>query len=369
MTLRLVSLTPNKLFLGSTEVTRAYLGATEVFGGFSPALLFAGGEQGAWYEPSDLTTLFQDTAGAVPVTAPGQAVARINDKSGNGHNATQATVAARPIYGIRPATGVRNLATGFASFDNPTYWPGPIPARGVVSEIIETGVEDGEDFVVLRFTGVSTFSNNGFGYWSAFSQTPCVAGDQFHGSVRLQVIAGDPAPVLAARVQMLQRATIVAANSPTVKSTTETPTETTLTCTATGTAEAGLNIVWQTGVPIDVTYKVRGLMFERGTARTAYQSNFGPYEITEPGVPSVPYLFDDGVDDELLAAIPDLGTDATLASAAGGSTTILTGQTIGAGSFDVLRGAETNAVVVVDRALTAPQTTNLTQYLDNARGA
>ena len=48
---------------------------------FSPASLFATGEQGAWYDPSDLTTLFQDSAGATPVTAAGQSVGLLLDKS------------------------------------------------------------------------------------------------------------------------------------------------------------------------------------------------------------------------------------------------------------------------------------------------
>lgn len=52
----------------------------------------------AWYDPSDLATLFQDTAGTVPVTADGQAVARVNDKSGGGRHLTQATAANRPLY-------------------------------------------------------------------------------------------------------------------------------------------------------------------------------------------------------------------------------------------------------------------------------
>ena len=42
--------------------------------------LFAAGEQGAWYDPSDLTTLFQDAAGTTPVTAVEQPVGRILDK-------------------------------------------------------------------------------------------------------------------------------------------------------------------------------------------------------------------------------------------------------------------------------------------------
>jgi hypothetical protein len=65
--------------------------------GFDPATLFASGEQGAWYDPSDFSTMFQDTDGTTPVTAVGQAVARINDKSGRGNHATQSNATARPI--------------------------------------------------------------------------------------------------------------------------------------------------------------------------------------------------------------------------------------------------------------------------------
>ena len=41
---------------------------------FSPASLFANGEQGWWYDPSNFATLFQDSAGTTPVTAVEQPV-------------------------------------------------------------------------------------------------------------------------------------------------------------------------------------------------------------------------------------------------------------------------------------------------------
>lgn len=66
-------------------------------GAFSPLSLFAASEQGAWFDPSDFSSMFQDSAGTTPVTAVEQPVGRINDKSGNGNHATQATAAARPI--------------------------------------------------------------------------------------------------------------------------------------------------------------------------------------------------------------------------------------------------------------------------------
>jgi hypothetical protein len=51
------------------------------FTAFSPATLFALAEPGVWYDPSDLTTLFQDPAGTTPVTAPSQSVGLMLDKS------------------------------------------------------------------------------------------------------------------------------------------------------------------------------------------------------------------------------------------------------------------------------------------------
>lgn len=65
---------------------------------WTPLSLFSSGEQGAWYDPSDLTTLFQDSAGTTPVTADGDPVGLMLDKSGNDNHASQSVAAARPIY-------------------------------------------------------------------------------------------------------------------------------------------------------------------------------------------------------------------------------------------------------------------------------
>lgn len=65
---------------------------------FDPASLFAAAQAGGWFDPSDLSTLWQDTAATIPVTSPGQPVARIDDKSGNGNHMTQAAAASMPSY-------------------------------------------------------------------------------------------------------------------------------------------------------------------------------------------------------------------------------------------------------------------------------
>ena len=67
---------------------------------WSPSNLFSKGEPGIWYDPSDITTLFQDSAGTTPVTAVGQTVGRMLDKSGRNNHATQANIARRPTYQI-----------------------------------------------------------------------------------------------------------------------------------------------------------------------------------------------------------------------------------------------------------------------------
>lgn len=58
-------------------------------------------DNGAWFDPSDLSTLYQDAAGTIPVTAVGQPVGKILDKSGNGNHATQSITASRPTLSAR----------------------------------------------------------------------------------------------------------------------------------------------------------------------------------------------------------------------------------------------------------------------------
>lgn len=63
---------------------------------WTPASLFAASEAGGWYDPSDLATVWQDSARTTPgaVNSP---VGALDDKSGNGNHLLQATAGARPI--------------------------------------------------------------------------------------------------------------------------------------------------------------------------------------------------------------------------------------------------------------------------------
>jgi hypothetical protein len=93
------------------------LGSVAGFGiaPFEPYSLFENGEQGAWYDPSDFSTLFTDSAGTTPVTGVEQFVGRMNDKSGRGNHATS-TGTKRPKLAAR-----YNLLTYSEQFDNAAW--------------------------------------------------------------------------------------------------------------------------------------------------------------------------------------------------------------------------------------------------------
>lgn len=71
-----------------------------------------------YWDASDLSTMFQDTAGLVPASAPGQPIALMRDKSRHGINLIQPTVAARPTLARMPETGRRNLLLASNEADN-----------------------------------------------------------------------------------------------------------------------------------------------------------------------------------------------------------------------------------------------------------
>lgn len=56
-----------------------------------------------WLDPQEFASLYQDSAATTAVTAAGDPVGYIRDRSGNGRHATQGTDAARPTYQVDSA--------------------------------------------------------------------------------------------------------------------------------------------------------------------------------------------------------------------------------------------------------------------------
>lgn len=68
---------------------------------FSPSSLY-GSAGGDYWDFSDTSTLFQDTAATSPVTTAAQTIARVNGKLGR-HNLTQGTAGQRPAWAALPS--------------------------------------------------------------------------------------------------------------------------------------------------------------------------------------------------------------------------------------------------------------------------
>ena len=285
---------------------------------FSPLALFAAGEQGAWYDPSDFSTMFQDTAGTTPVTATGQTVGRINDKSGRGNHATQATAASRPIYGIEPFGGRRNLLTFTEQFDNAVWLKGSTttvsantsettdPIGGNTADVLsETAVTN---FHFLELQSAITFVATQYTFTAYLKQgTQRYAGIHINDgtargcSIDLQTGAlGTPYGSATASRQVLAngwfRLTVTA----------------TVSATASGQVAIYLSnsnsLASYAGNTANKIY-IWGAQLETGSTATAYQRVTDQWNVTQAGVPSVAYIQCDGTDDFLVTGTITPGID------------------------------------------------------------
>jgi len=93
---------PNDVYTVQYFAAARFKPAASYFAGaWTPSLLFSASQRGAYYDISDMSTLFQDSAGTTPVTATTQPVAKVLDKSGNGYHVTQSnSTSQRPTLQI-----------------------------------------------------------------------------------------------------------------------------------------------------------------------------------------------------------------------------------------------------------------------------
>lgn len=277
----------------------------------SPAALFAGGEVGVWYDPSDLTTLFQDSAGTTPVTAAGQTVGKILDKSGRGNHATQATSAQRPTYGFHPITGLRNVANGSAAYSNATYWPASSVNSGIT--VTRTAGSDATGaYIDVRYAGTATGGGTDVTFQYAPSRRAASIGDVYTCSAVVQRVSG-VATNSSMSVGVSQEIAPSTYSGGTDSAVTTSATPVTISATHTVTVgnqvRPSVNFGFTIGATIDVTYRIRELQFEKSATRTAYQANYSQYNVTEAGVASAYYLSFDGVDDGMVTNTITPNTD------------------------------------------------------------
>lgn len=158
---------------------------------FTPEQSFQNGELGGWWEPKP-QYLWQDAAGTVPVTQDGDLVARMEDRSGNGHHFTQDAGTERMVY---RTDGVLHWLEGDAVDDD-------IAALGTATalQFLHTGVDS--QFSIAAFTTPTGSNQNLMGTANGFSNTQigsCIslssAGAILHAVTNGDGVAGNQARV------------------------------------------------------------------------------------------------------------------------------------------------------------------------------
>ncbi|MBC7156584.1 MAG: hypothetical protein H5U20_03605 [Rhodobacteraceae bacterium] len=269
---------------------------------FSPSLLFSSGQRGAWYDPSDGRRVFTDLAGTL-AAAPGEPVARIDDRSGNGNHATQATVAKQPIFGRHPVGGIRNLHP-FSQSDT------LFSALGSTPPVVQNGAEHlGQSCVAITFTPAMTP-----GYSGSRAERDAAAAVQVttdsayttsaHISLSRPLVGAERIRVYFTGASAQGEITVTAANSGGLVGgfqrleVAKTP------------AVAGpvtLRPFIETAMGADVTIYINRVQLEKGATATAYQETRSLFDVTEAGLRDVFYLAFDGIDDAMQTGVVSWG--------------------------------------------------------------
>lgn len=328
---------------------------------FTPLSLFSSGELGAWFNPSDLSSMFQDAAGTIPASY-GQPVGMIRDKSGNGNHASQETSTARPTLGRVPVGGRRNTLMWTENLEQ-AYWakarakvdPDATtdPFGAITADLLRETVDNGEHFVdrnvAVTVGQIYTWSS----YARLFSMDREIV-------LRTASAAGSNRIVLNLQTGI---ASVTENNSVLSWGCVDVGGWYRLWITATavsnGTgvfrrqlrrASDGQNIY--AGSTSSGVY-LWGAQLEAGATLTPYQRVTTDRDVTEDGVQSLTYLYRDPVDDALPWTAP-AGSYDIVHIPLTGPATVLTAQAL-SGSTNILLAENTRAYLAIDRRLTAAE--------------
>lgn len=293
--------------------------------------LFANNEQGVFYDPSDLTAMFQDRAGTTPVTADGQPVGLILDKS----------------RGL--VLGSELVANGTFDTDLSGWDEHPSFATQTV------------EWAAGRLHCVGTGTRALFGE-SAASASTFTAGKMYKVSFTVEVVSG-PGPNFAVSVSY-HGAPIINLN-PAGFNNLGVGTHNLSAILAASSTNQGHFTVDTSATPTCEFYIDNVSVKElAGNHAVAPSDAARPLKTSTSAADWINY---DAVDDVLNSTFPSsLGSSCTVARAnVGAAPTILTAQTIGTSYADSTDNA---GLIIINRALTAQETTDVTAWL-TAKGA
>ncbi len=300
-------------------------GAT-VIGGNTPTFdqqiqkLFANGEQGFFCDPNDLTTMYQDAAGSVPVTAAGQPVGLILDKS-------------------KPVTNTSILDSAFLLADG---W-----------------IKNNPDISVTSVGGSLRVSKGAISPQSVYRTFSCESGKLYRLNVRYKNHTGNNVRFF---VRNAGGAGAALALSQVVQTVTNTDGEETTFFISNSDTHSVL-IDSQNALESSVDVESIVITKVSDSINHAYQTTSAARPILQDAPRRIDF---DAVDDKLITNLPAQLTGCTvIRSVPNVDTQILTGQTIPATYED---NTDHCGLIVINRALTPSETSAITAEFNKRTG-
>jgi hypothetical protein len=234
----------------------------------------------------------------------------------SGNHAVQATTANRPIYGIHPFGGRRNLLVRTEEFENAAWTKvGVLPAYNAVAapdgtltaDLFTESTLNEEHYVAYTFGGVSGSTYTWSVYvkpngrtWVALNAFDTARKAVWFNCTGAGTVGTTDAGVTGATITALANGWYRLTSTRTASATSFFPAI--LPTTGDGVFGAYL------GNGTSGAY-IWGAQLETGSTATAYQRVTDQYNVTEAGVSSVSYLFFDGVNDSLATSTITPGVD------------------------------------------------------------
>ena len=336
---------------------------------WSPLALFAGGELGAVGDLTDPSLLLQAIAGAA-VTTLGDPIGFAADlRLPELRSAFQATSAHRPILGRVPPRGRVNLLRWS---DAPTnaYWTktqSTASQSGGIYRLTANSVTAGNNPRMLRaqLVAISTVCTltvevrrGNYDYIMLTPSTAAGAQSAYDSGINLSTLTW-----ITGGANIGTR---------TITELADGWVRLRVTCTTgTGDTQRGfaIRLVSSDGTSGSVTMagteyvELRRMQIELGGSPTAYQLVTEPHDVTESGQPAIWHAFNDGVDDKLFIATPNMGSACTVAHRHETGVTYLENQTIGASTYKLPSPQRLFRYLVINRGLTSEEKALLTPWL------
>jgi hypothetical protein len=221
-----------------------------------------------------------------------------------GNHATQATSTQRPIYGINPITGTRNLLTYTEQFDNAVWTKS--------NSAITANADGVADLVYPLTSGTLRGVERSLGAVSSAAHTTSIEA-KASGLNFLYLYGAQGNSVAYFNLSTGAVGTVGSGLTATITNVgggyyrcTVTQTVTVLFIYAGGCDANGSTQATASGTS---GILIRNIQLEAGTTATAYQKVVTQYEVTEAGVQSVSYIAFDGVDDSMVTGTITPGID------------------------------------------------------------